>query len=135
MSGKYTTPCRQLAWRRGVAQLGRVLGLGPRGRQFKSGRPDLGIFFFCGSGVGVTQQPSKLLSWVRIPSAALFWACSSMAEQAAHNRWVLGSNPSRPTGGSRAGVGFFVLGCWGKRKAAVGNGRGFLDKLYVNCLR
>ena len=25
---------------RGVAQLGRALGLGPRGRQFKSGRPD-----------------------------------------------------------------------------------------------
>ena len=29
---------------RGVAQLGRVLGLGPRGRQFESGRPD---FYNC----------------------------------------------------------------------------------------
>ena len=26
-----------------------------------------------------------------------FWAYSSMAEQAAHNRWVLGSSPSGPT--------------------------------------
>ncbi len=25
---------------RGVAQFGRALGLGPRGRRFKSGRPD-----------------------------------------------------------------------------------------------
>jgi cysteine desulfurase / selenocysteine lyase len=38
--------------RRGVAQLGRALGLGPRGRQFKSGRPDRrvtkGRFYFRG---------------------------------------------------------------------------------------
>ncbi len=53
----------------------------------------------CGSGVVVTQQPSKLFSRVRIPSAALasLRACSSTAERSAHNRLVQGSNPCGPT--------------------------------------
>lgn len=53
----------------------------------------------CGYGVVVTQNPSKVLSWVRVPLPACEKFCraySSTAERAAHNRLVLGSNPSGP---------------------------------------
>ncbi len=54
----------------------------------------------CGYGVVVTQNSSKVLSWVRAPLPASFdvfcRAHSSTAERAAHNRLVLGSNPSGP---------------------------------------
>ena len=65
----------QLNYVREVAQLGRALGLGPRGRWFESSRLDqrtsvsrqqLPCAQECGIGVVVAQQPSKLLAPVRI---------------------------------------------------------------------
>ena len=52
---------------RGVAQFGRALGLGPRGRRFKSGRPDFG-----GYSLVVELLPSKQARRVRFPLPALW---------------------------------------------------------------
>ena len=93
---------------RGIAQLGRALALGARGRRFESGCPDQQNFknelehsdlkyYLAGIAQLVERQPSKLDARVRVSLPALTWACSSMAEQAAHNRLVLGSNPGGPT--------------------------------------
>ncbi len=56
---------------REVAQLGRALGLGPRGRRFESCLPDHSFEnTIRGCSLMVKPQPSKLLSWVRFPSPA-----------------------------------------------------------------
>ena len=74
---------------RGVAQFGSASGLGPEGRQFKSGRPDVKMrnaecemrnvdsaldiphsAFDCGSSSMVEPQPSKLMAPVRSRSPA-----------------------------------------------------------------
>jgi hypothetical protein len=73
--------------RREVAQLGRALGSGPRGRRFKSCLPDHSYSHqqraaqssirsaaladnACGCSSVVEPQPSKLVAWVRFPSPA-----------------------------------------------------------------
>ena len=57
------------------------------------------ILYFAGIAQLVERQPSKLDARVRVslPAPLFIWAYSSMAERAAHNRSVLGSNPGGPT--------------------------------------
>jgi hypothetical protein len=54
---------------RDLAQLGRALGSGPRGRRFKSCSPDH-LTSISGRSSVVELQPSKLVAWVRFPSPA-----------------------------------------------------------------
>jgi hypothetical protein len=75
--GREFESLRARHFQREVAQLGRVLGLGPRGRRFESCLPDHEPFSWfirdtksCGCSSMVELQPSKLAAWVRFPSPA-----------------------------------------------------------------
>ncbi len=76
-----STPFGRAIIFREVAQLGRALGLGPRGRRFESCLPDHECssskkrisLLLCGCSLMVKPQPSKLMSWVRFPSPAPFY--------------------------------------------------------------
>ena len=72
--------CIDLIYIREVAQLGRALGLGPRGRRFESCLPDLfinGGLAQLGERLLCTQEVSGSIPLVSIFYFVIIWRCSS----------------------------------------------------------